>query len=109
MQTFRVFSPPVWLGAASIFLLGAARAAQAWRQSRRQRMDRRDWVGRRRLTDRITAEFAEMPGMSLTLAQASRLLGMGSDLCERVLRALVTDGVLRFTADKRYVRSDASM
>jgi hypothetical protein len=104
-----VYSRPAWLGAAAIVtvLYGAARAARAW-ERRRRSVDRRDWSGRRGLVDRITAEFAEMPGMSLTLSQACRLLGMGSDLCERVLDTLVNDGVLRYTADKRYVRSEAS-
>lgn len=38
---------------------------------------------------RIQAEFAEMPGMRLTLPQASRLFSLEPTLCERVLGTLV--------------------
>ena len=38
---------------------------------------------------RIQAEFAEMPGMKLTLSQASRLFNVERTVCERVLETLV--------------------
>jgi hypothetical protein len=46
------------------------------------------------LCRRICAEFGEMPGLALTLAQASRLFHLDVSKCERVLEALVRDGVL---------------
>ena len=44
---------------------------------------------------RIHAEFREMPGLRVTLAQATRLFSLDSIRCERVLTALVQTGVLR--------------
>ncbi len=43
---------------------------------------------------RIRAEFREMPGMRLTLAQASRLFNLDATHCARVLESLVTAGAL---------------
>lgn len=43
---------------------------------------------------RIRAEFCEMPGMNLTLRQASRLFDLETARCERVLEALVALGTL---------------
>ena len=43
---------------------------------------------------RIRAEFAEMPGLKLTLPQASRLFNLDPRKCERVLGALVDGGAL---------------
>ena len=50
------------------------------------------------LIDRVAAEFREMPGLQLTPAQASRLLGIEPDACRRVIEALVGASVLRRTA-----------
>ena len=43
---------------------------------------------------RIQAEYAEMPGMRLTLPQASRLFNLERTVCERVLGTLVERRVL---------------
>jgi hypothetical protein len=43
---------------------------------------------------RIQAEYGEMPGLRLTLSQASRLFNLERTLCERVLAALVDQRVL---------------
>jgi hypothetical protein len=43
---------------------------------------------------RIRAEFAEMPGLKLTLPQASRLFNIDAARCERALDQLVTSGSL---------------
>ena len=43
---------------------------------------------------RIEAEFAEMPGLKLTLAQAARLFHADAARCQRVLIRLVAAGVL---------------
>ena len=43
---------------------------------------------------RIRAEYDEMPGMRLTLAQAARLFNLERVRCEEVLRTLVSAGAL---------------
>jgi hypothetical protein len=49
------------------------------------------------VAERIRAEFREMPGMALTLAQASRLFGLDHEECRTVLDRLVSATVLRRT------------
>lgn len=51
----------------------------------------------------ITAEYKEMPGLKLTARQASRFWHLGPTESERLLDALVTDGVLLRTRDGHYV------
>lgn len=48
----------------------------------------------RDLCTRVQAEFLEMPGLRLTLPQASRLFSIEPTRCERVLGALVHAGHL---------------
>ena len=43
---------------------------------------------------RIRAEFAEMPGLRLTLAQASRLFQLETVRCQQLLTSLVDTGQL---------------
>lgn len=43
---------------------------------------------------RLRAEFAEMPGLKLTLPQASRLFNLKPGRCQDLLRRLVQDGDL---------------
>ena len=57
------------------------------------------------LQARVSAEFREMPGMRLTLAQASRLFSIDTARCERVLGALVDVGVLA-TNGRAFARAD---
>ena len=49
----------------------------------------------RDLQVRIRAEFREMPGLKLTLRQASRLFNVDATRCERALARLVAAGALR--------------
>ncbi len=44
---------------------------------------------------RIHAEYQEMPGLKLTLAQASRLFNLEPARCAEALDALVAGGLLR--------------
>jgi hypothetical protein len=44
---------------------------------------------------RVLAEFEEMPGMALTVRQASRLFGLDEKVCGRVLDALIDMAYLR--------------
>jgi hypothetical protein len=46
------------------------------------------------LAIRIRAEFAEMPGLKLTLLQASRLFSIERVRCQRILDGLVMHGDL---------------
>jgi hypothetical protein len=55
------------------------------------------------LVARVRAAYREMPGLSLTAAQASRLLGIDQPVCERLLQGLVMDGVLYHTPRGAYV------
>jgi hypothetical protein len=47
------------------------------------------------LAIRISAEFHEMPGLSLTVPQARRLWGLAPDVCDRVVDVLVDRAVLK--------------
>ena len=58
------------------------------------RGDRRNHTDRDALAQRVRAEFAEMPGMRLTAAQARRLFGLRSDVADRVLATLVQQRLL---------------
>ncbi len=59
-------------------------------------------------TNRIKAEYREMPGMRLTAAQASRLWGLEQAHCHVLLEALVGIGYLRRTAHGAYVLEDGA-
>ena len=59
----------------------------------------------RALLDQIQAEYAEMPGLSVTLSQAQRLWAADRATCEAVFSRLITDGVLRRTNKGRFVRA----
>jgi Fic family protein len=59
----------------------------------------------RDLSRRIRAEYEEMPGLSVTLAQAQRLWCVDRQTCERVFTTLVEGGFLRRTTRDRFVRA----
>jgi len=69
-------------------------------------VERRDHVRRAALVRRIVAEFDDMPGLALTVSQASRFLGVDQMACGRILETLQTNGTLRRTAQNLYVRAD---
>jgi hypothetical protein len=58
----------------------------------------------RDLTRRVQAEYTEMPGLSVTLPQAQRLLGIDRETCVVVIRTLVDRRFLRRTPLGTYVR-----
>jgi hypothetical protein len=66
--------------------------------------DRRNWTDRNALVRRVENEFKEMPGVSLTLAQAVRLFSLPQGPCQRILSALVEDGAMSLRKDGRYAR-----
>jgi hypothetical protein len=55
---------------------------------------------------RVQGEFAEMPGLCLTAAQAQRLWGLDRDLCDRLLEALVEAKFLAQRRDGTFIRVD---
>jgi hypothetical protein len=56
------------------------------------------------LVGRIRAEFLEMPGLRLTLTQASRLWGLDEGACSQVISVLVGSSFLRWTTAGTVVR-----
>ena len=56
------------------------------------------------VSERIRAEYLEMPGMNLTSDQVARLCGMERSTCQTVLDALVDAQFLTLTPDGTYVR-----
>ena len=57
------------------------------------------------LVDRVRGEFIEMPGLQLTMAQASRLWGLDIPSCRNVVDVLVESAFLRWTAGGKIVRA----
>jgi Holliday junction resolvasome RuvABC ATP-dependent DNA helicase subunit len=58
---------------------------------------------RRRLAERVRAEYREMPGLCLSLSQAARLLGLDRASCGDVFHTLVQEGFLRQTSRGEFV------
>jgi hypothetical protein len=61
-------------------------------------------AGDQELHARIHAEYREMPGLKLTLAQASRLFNLESGRCAAALETLVVGGVL-WTDGRSFLRA----
>ena len=57
---------------------------------------------------RIRGEFLEMPGLSLTPAQAQRLWALDREVCDGLLRELVTEGFLACSCDGTFLRRTRS-
>jgi DNA-binding Lrp family transcriptional regulator len=70
------------------------------------RVERRNLAGREAVVRRIVGEFQDMPGLVLSLKQASRLLGVDEAACGRILAALTKAGVLRRNANDYYSRRE---
>jgi hypothetical protein len=59
------------------------------------------------LIRRVRAEYLEMPGLRLTSTQASRLWGLDSLTCQRLLHTLLDAQFLTCTNDGRYSRAES--
>ena len=59
-----------------------------------------------KLVRRIRGEFEEMPGLRLTLRQATRLWGIDPAACQTVIDALVGTSFLRWTPAGTIARVD---
>jgi len=57
------------------------------------------------ITERVRGEFREMPGLTLTVAQARRLWSLDLSTCSEVLSELVETGFLCRRADGAYGRA----
>jgi hypothetical protein len=55
------------------------------------------------ITERLRAEYREMPGMRLKLEQVQRLCGIEASVCKAALEALVDAKFLRVKSDGSYV------
>ena len=66
--------------------------------------ERRDSTARKALMRRVRSEFDEMPGLSLTLAQAGKLFGISGDACARIFSQLSEEGLLRPSGHGSYAR-----
>lgn len=56
----------------------------------------------------VRAQYEEMPGLSLTVAQGARLAGMDRALMGETLRVLEREGFLVRTWSGRFVRRDGT-
>jgi hypothetical protein len=56
----------------------------------------------------LRLEYAEMPGLALTVREAQRLCNLPSDLTDGALGLLIETGFLVRIGADRYVRRDAS-
>jgi hypothetical protein len=68
--------------------------------------ERRNVAQREALVQRLIAEFDEMPGLRLSLPQASRLFGVTEAAAGRILGALTQAGILHRNASNLYMRRD---
>jgi hypothetical protein len=59
------------------------------------------------LAHRVRAEYLEMPGLDLTIAQAVCLWATDTDLCERVMSYLVDAGFLVRTERGTFIRAES--
>jgi hypothetical protein len=57
------------------------------------------------VTKRVRAEFDEMPGMTLTMRQASRLFGIERETCKTVVDRLVRTHYLKWTTSGSFTRA----
>jgi hypothetical protein len=64
--------------------------------------ERRNLTARDALIRRVRGEFAEMPCLRLTFAQAQRLFALRADVCQRILGQLVAARELSRGPDGRY-------
>lgn len=55
-----------------------------------------------RTIERARQEYADMPGLRLTVRQAERLFGVDQPVCRAALDALVTTHFLRVESDGTY-------
>jgi len=55
---------------------------------------------------RVRSEYLEMPGLKLTVTQASRLWGLDQSTCQTLLGTLMNSHFLTRTRDGHYSRAE---
>ena len=70
------------------------------------RVERRNLAAREAIVRRIVAEFNDMPGLVLSVKQASRFLGVDEAACARILASLTQAGILRRSPSEYYSRRE---
>jgi hypothetical protein len=68
--------------------------------------ERRNLSRREALVRRIAAEFEDLPGLTLSLRQTMRLLGVDEGACLRILDGLSKAGHIRRDSRHLYVRRE---
>jgi hypothetical protein len=68
--------------------------------------ERRNLAAREAVVRRIVAEFHDMPGLVLSVKQASKFLGVDEAACARILASLTQTGVLRRSPNEYYSRRE---
>lgn len=68
--------------------------------------ERRNFVTREAVVRRIVAEFHDMPGLVLSVKQASKFLGVDEAACARILASLTQAGILRRNPSEYYSRRE---
>jgi hypothetical protein len=58
------------------------------------------------VAERVRAEFEEMPGLALTVRQASKLFGLENEICRSVIDRLIDAAYLRKTQAGTITRGD---
>jgi hypothetical protein len=71
--------------------------------------ERRNLSRREGLVRRIVTEFEDLPGLTLSLRQTMRLLGVDEGACLRILDGLARTGHIRRDARLMYVRRDRAV
>ena len=61
------------------------------------------------LVERVEKDFAEMPGLEVTMAQGVRLWNIGADDCRFVIDALVDVGFLKWTTKRTVIRTGRTL
>jgi hypothetical protein len=79
-------------------------ATERANRRRSQRGTARGGPSRAQLVSLIVGTYGEMPGLSLHVNQAARLLGLDETTCRVVLDDLVGEGLLRRADDGQYRR-----
>ena len=122
---WREAGPPTWSKRSTVLPTGSTmrsasgsrrpsrnwsreRASTAARGFAEPRYDRSETMGQVALREidglvrRVEAEYREMPGLSLTAAQAQRIWGIDRPTCDEVLDELTSHGFLRRTPRGTY-------
>jgi hypothetical protein len=69
-------------------------------------VDRRDRRARQAVVASVLTTFSNMPALTLTPPQTARLLGLKTDVSQRVLRQLVQQGLLWEAGGRYRLRED---